>query len=83
MYPMPVITVSATLLPGFSAANINETLKPWLAVWSLPAGYGFEEGGESESSDEASQSIVEKLPLAAGVIVLLLIGQFNSFRKAL
>lgn len=76
------ITVSATLLPGYGAANINETLKPWLADWSVPAGYGFEEGGESESSDEASQSIVEKLPLAAGVIVLLLIGQFNSFRKA-
>lgn len=76
------VTVSATLLPGYSAADINKTLKPWLADWALPASYGIEEGGESESSDEASQSIIDKLPLAGGVIVLLLIGQFNSFRKA-
>ena len=76
------VTISATLLPGFGAANINASLQPWLVDWSLPAGYGYEEGGESESSDEASQSIVDKLPIAGLVIVLLLVGQFNSFRKS-
>jgi multidrug efflux pump subunit AcrB len=76
------VTVSATLLPGFGATNINTSLKPWLNAWALPVGYSFEEGGESESSDEASQSIVDKLPIAGLMIVLLLIGQFNSFRKA-
>lgn len=76
------VTVSATLLPGYSATDINGTLQPWLADWSLPLGYGIEEGGETESSDEANQSIVEKLPLAGLIIVLLLVGQFNSFRKA-
>ncbi len=76
------VTISATLLAGFGAANINQTLKPWLQQWALPVGYRFEEGGESESSDEATQSIVDKLPIAGLVIVLLLVGQFNSFRKA-
>ncbi len=76
------VTISATLLLGYSATDINKSLKPWLADWSLPAGYGIEEGGETESSDEASQSIIDKLPLAGLVIVLLLVGQFNSFRKA-
>lgn len=75
------VTISATLLPGFSATDINTSLTPWLTDWALPVGFGYEEGGESESSDEASQSIVDKLPFAALVIVLLLVGQFNSFRK--
>lgn len=76
------VTISATLLAGFSAAEINSTLQPWLSAWDLPPGYNYEEGGESESSDEATQSIVDKLPLAGLVIVILLVGQFNSFRKA-
>lgn len=76
------VTISATLLPGYTAADINKTLKPWLLDWALPHGYGYEEGGESETSDEASQSIIDKLPMAGVVIVILLVGQFNSFRKA-
>ncbi|MEM7257665.1 MAG: efflux RND transporter permease subunit, partial [Pseudomonadota bacterium] len=76
------VTISATLLPGYTATDINNTLSPWLAGWDLPRGYGYEEGGESESSDEANHSIAEKLPIAGLVIVLLLVGQFNSFRKA-
>lgn len=76
------VTVSATLMPGYSATDINASLSPWLVSWALPAGYFIEEGGESESSDAATQSIVDKLPIAALVIVLLLVGQFNSFRKA-
>jgi len=76
------ITISATLLPGYSAAQINASLTPWLKDWSLPTGYGYEEGGETESADEANQSIADKLPVAALVIIVLLVGQFNSFRKA-
>ncbi|MEO1273798.1 MAG: efflux RND transporter permease subunit, partial [Myxococcota bacterium] len=35
----------------------------------------------SESSDKANASIADKLPLAAVVIILLLISQFNSIRR--
>lgn len=76
------VTVSATLTNGFSATNINRTLTPWLSDWGLPVGYDFEVGGESESSDEANQSIAEKVPLAGLIIILLLLAQFNSFGKA-
>ncbi len=76
------VTISATLQPGYSATDINRTLKPWLKDWALPAAYWYEEGGEAESSDEATKSIVDKLPIAGLVIVLLLVGQFNSYRKA-
>jgi multidrug efflux pump subunit AcrB len=38
-------------------------------------------GGESENSGEAMGAVGEKLPLAGFIILLLLILQFNSFRK--
>ena len=47
--------------------------------WGL--GYSWELGGEYETSIEANESIMVKLPIAGLAIVLLLVGQFNSFRK--
>jgi len=40
-------------------------------------------GGEIESSLSANESIMVKLPIAGFIIVLLLVGQFNSIRKPL
>ncbi|MFT5112579.1 MAG: multidrug efflux pump [Parasphingorhabdus sp.] len=78
------VTVSATLFQDYTATMINQTFNPWLGEFAseLPSGYSIEIGGESESSDDASQSIVDKLPLAFICIVLLLVSQFNSLRKA-
>ena len=68
---------------GVTAFDIAAELEPWLveqqAAW--PVGYTYEIGGESESSAEANQSINEKLPVAGLLILLLLVGQFNSLRK--
>lgn len=77
------ITVSATLKSGYSATDVNQTLQPWFSAWesALEPGYRVEQGGEAESSDQATASIVDKLPIAILVIVLLLVGQFNSFRR--
>ncbi len=78
------VTISATLFQHYTATMINQTFTPWLDEFTaqLPPGYSIEIGGESESSDDASQSIVDKLPIAFIFIVLLLVGQFNSLRKA-
>ena len=58
-------------------------LSPWLLEESAgwPAGLTYEEGGEAESSDEATASIAAKLPIAGMLIVLLLVAQFNSIRR--
>ncbi|MEM9664298.1 MAG: efflux RND transporter permease subunit, partial [Bacteroidota bacterium] len=68
-----------------SAFDIVAALDPWLVeqqdTW--PVGYTYELGGEFESSAEANQSIGDKLPIAALLIVLLLVVQFNSLRKPL
>jgi multidrug efflux pump subunit AcrB len=78
------VTVGAQLTPGTNAAEKFEQLAPWLAELDQSSNYkvGYELGGESESSEIASQSIGAKLPVAGLIILLLLVGQFQSFRKA-
>ncbi len=77
------LTLKAQLKDGFTAADVNAELIPWLAddEQNWPAGFRYEVGGESETSDEANASIVAKLPLALMAIVLLLVFQFNSIRR--
>jgi multidrug efflux pump subunit AcrB len=64
---------------------IAQQMEAWLAeqnrAWGV--GYRYELGGEVESSGEANQSIGEKLPIAGLIILLLLVGQFNSLRRPL
>ncbi len=68
-----------------SAFSIAAAMTPWLAeqekTW--PSGYSYEIGGTFESSASANASIADKMPLAGLLILLLLVGQFNSLRKPL
>ena len=77
------ITLGVQLVPGITATNINKTLSPYLQeqASSWPRGFTYEEGGESETSGDANEAIAAKLPLAGMLVLLLLVGQFNSLRK--
>ncbi|MEM6573387.1 MAG: efflux RND transporter permease subunit [Pseudomonadota bacterium] len=75
------LTLKTQLKEGVTATEVNADLIPWLAALDLPQGYGYEIGGESETSGDANASIVAKLPLALMVIILLLVYQFNSVRR--
>ncbi len=77
------VTVGAQIDSSITASEAFAQLTPWLEEQqkSWPLGFSFELGGEAESSGKANQSIAEKLPIAGFIILLLLVGQFNSFRK--
>ena len=47
------------------------------------ANYKYEIGGITEMSNDQSNALGEKLPYAGLFILLLLVGQFNSIRKAI
>ena len=72
-------------LDGITADEGFDALVPWLEEQkkSWPFGYSYELGGEAESSGKANQSIADKMPIAVFIIVILLIGQFNSIRKSI
>lgn len=80
---LKTVSVGAQLAPGMTATEGFAQLQPWLDEHSRrwPAGYRYELGGEAESSGKANQSIGEKLPMAAFLILILLVAQFNSLRK--
>jgi multidrug efflux pump subunit AcrB len=80
-----VITINVQLVPGVTATEVGAELFPWLEreAGHWPHGYDYETGGESETSDEANASLAAALPLGGMAIVLLLIIQFNSFRRPL
>ncbi|MCZ6448250.1 MAG: efflux RND transporter permease subunit [Alphaproteobacteria bacterium] len=68
--------------PQLPAPILFEAIKPELDGLDLPAGYRFEIGGEIEKQKESNENLFSLLPLALAGIVVLLIGQFNSFRKS-
>jgi len=80
---LKAVTVYSSVAPGVTAQSIAQELETWLAEQSKawPLGYQYELGGEMEASGKGNQSIAEKLPIAGLIILLLLVGQFNSVRR--
>jgi len=75
------ITVTAQLKKGFTAFDVKDAVEPWLKKQKWDIGYHYEFGGEVESSNEAQGAVSDKLPVAAMIIIILLVMQFNSFSK--
>ena len=78
------ITVTSDIQAGYTANEVTVALGPVLENLqrSWPVGYSYELGGEAEESSEGMNAVMEKLPLSGFIILLLLVGQFNSMRKA-
>lgn len=80
---LKTVSVGAQLDSGFTASEGFVAIENWLEDYSKswPLGFYYEFGGERESSGESSKSIADKLPIAVFIIIMLLVGQFNSLRK--
>ena len=75
------VTVSAKHL-HLKAGQLLDEIRPALDTLDLPAGYHWEMGGEPESAETAQERLFANFPLAGFLIVVLLVWQFNSFRRA-
>ena len=75
------ITVSAELLDGVTAFDIKKELDIYLKAQEWPLGYSYAYGGEIESSNMAQKAVSAKFPVAAMIILVLLMMQFNSLRR--
>lgn len=77
------LTVACDAKQGFTASDITKVIAPFIKddFTKWPAGYTYELGGESESSKESMGAVGVQLPLAGLIILMLMIGQFNSMRK--
>ncbi|MFN3136820.1 MAG: efflux RND transporter permease subunit [Allomuricauda sp.] len=77
------VVVSSELREGANASAITQELSPWLEEQKMEweNGYDYKFGGDAENTAENMGAVIKYLPLSGFIIVLLLIIQFNSFRK--
>ncbi|WP_420548705.1 efflux RND transporter permease subunit [Curvivirga sp.] len=74
------ITISA-INPNMEAAGLYAAMQPTLEKLDLPYNYKIEVDGELKGSEEANAALFKYMPHCMGLMLLLLIWQFNSFRK--
>lgn len=74
------LTISAKHIQ-LSASEVYAQLIPALEALNLPAGHHWEIGGEIEDQADANGNLFAALPACLGLIVVLLVWQFNSFRR--
>jgi multidrug efflux pump subunit AcrB len=67
--------------PTLKADQLLDGLKPSIEALNLGPEYSWEVGAELEDSAEAQEKLFGNMPLALVGIVVLLIWQFNSFRR--
>jgi multidrug efflux pump subunit AcrB len=67
--------------PRLPSAQLLAEMLPVLDGLGLPTGYRYEIAGEVADQGDANSSLFGLLPMALAGIIILLVGQFNSFRK--
>lgn len=77
------MAVTCDVKENITPSDVLNELEPWLTeeAKNWTKGYEFSFGGESEKSAEGIASVVKMLPLSLFIMILLLVMQFNSFRK--
>jgi len=76
-----VVTVYSPVLAGYNANEVVTNAKTALANYNLPEGVGFKFTGEIEEQDKNMAFLSNALLAALGLILLLLVFQFNSISK--
>jgi multidrug efflux pump subunit AcrB len=67
--------------PALTARQLLERVAPELDRLGLPPDYRWTVGGEVEASERANEALFLYMPHCLVAIVLLLVWQFNSFRR--
>lgn len=68
---------------GISPAQVQDELEELVSKIELPVGYNYRWVGESELKRDGLKGIMSFMPLAAGIIVLILLLLFNDYRRPL
>ncbi len=78
-----VVTVYSSVLAGYNANEVVEQVKNALNNFQLPDGINFKFSGEIEEQEKNMAFLSNALAAALGLILLLLVFQFNSISKPL
>ena len=78
-----VVTLYSSVLAGYNANEVVDQLKIALNSFKLPEGFNFKFSGEIEEQEKNMAFLSKALLTALGLILLLLVFQFNSISKPL
>jgi len=76
-----VLTLTSNVLTGFNTNEVNSNIQKVLNNMHLPAGVSIRQGGEQEDQIEAATFLGTALLVSFGLILIILMLQFNSFGK--
>lgn len=76
-----VITLESNILSGYNANEIIQRLKKQMVNFPLDEGYDIKFAGEQDDQKEAADFLAMALFLAVGIILIILVAQFNSISK--
>lgn len=77
------ISVTAGVRTGVSATEKNADLEKFADSLNLPEGYEWSTGGVNEENERSVTSIMQAMLLSFFLIIVTMVLQFSSFRKAL
>ncbi|NCU36533.1 efflux RND transporter permease subunit [Candidatus Falkowbacteria bacterium] len=78
-----VIQAQCDAVDGVGPAQVQAELDEAIRNINMPPGYSFKWVGESEMKVDALKGILSYLPLAGGIILLVLLLLFNDYRRPL
>ncbi len=76
------ISVTASVTGGYAIEEANADLGKYANSLSLPSGYSWKTGGVNEENQESVNSILIAMILSFLLILVTMVLQFSSFRKA-
>ena len=77
------LSVTASVLPGFSLTDINKDLEKYANSLKLETGYSWKTGGVNDENRKSILSIVQAMGVAFILILITMVLQFQSYRQAL
>jgi len=78
-----VITLASNVIEGYNATEINQQINKVLSKMEFPEGYKYEFTGEQQEQKESAEFMANALLIAVGLILIILVTQFNSVIKPL
>lgn len=78
-----VITVTAEVVEGYNANEINQRIRQVLADYQMPEGYSYTFTGEQQEQAESMEFLIFAMLIAVALILLIMVTQFNSLIRPL
>ena len=78
-----VVTIGSNVLNGFNPNNVVAEVQNAIKDYKAPVGITIGMGGEQEEQKEAGDFLGRSLMISIGLILLILVTQFNSIGKTL